>query len=82
MTRARHWLIFILLLLPLAGCPIIEQVRTFTSADVNSNGALDGDAEGGEGEGESPGTDTGGGEEREVVEPDVIRRVVQGADDD
>ncbi|MBL7648125.1 MAG: beta-propeller domain-containing protein [Candidatus Hydrogenedentes bacterium] len=75
MTRARHWLIFILLLLPLAGCPIIEQVRTFTSADVNSNGALDGDAEGGEGEGESPGTDNGGGEEREVVEPDVIRRV-------
>ncbi len=75
MSRASHWLALILLILPLAGCPIIDQVRTFTSADTGNNGALDGGAEGGEGEGESPGTDSGGGEEREVVEPDVIRRV-------
>lgn len=73
MSTARYWFMLLLLVLPLAGCPLLDQTRTFTTADTSGNGSLDGGAEGADGEGPAPDEDTGG--EREVVEPDVIRRV-------
>lgn len=74
MSQAGKWLVLLLLALPLAGCPLFDENRTFTSADTG-NGNFDGGAEAseGEGEGEAPGLDDG--EDRTVVEPDVIRRV-------
>lgn len=73
MTRAIKWSMLLLLILPLAGCPIFDQLRTYTSADTAGSGNLDTGGEAAEGEGESPGVDNGG--TRDVVEPDVIRRV-------
>jgi len=75
MCRAIYGSILVLLVLSLAGCPPIEEDRTFTSADTTGGRDVDNGAEGGEGEGEgeAPGMDDGG--DREVVEPDVIRRV-------
>lgn len=73
MSRAKYGLMLILLVLPLAGCPLVNQMRAFTSADTTGNGNLDTGAEGAGGEGQTPDVDNGG--TREVVEPDVIRRV-------
>lgn len=73
MRRAKYWFMLLLLILPLAGCPTGNQLRAFTSADPVGSGNLDTGAEGAGGEGQTPDVDNGGS--REVVEPDVIRRV-------
>lgn len=75
MGRAKWFFWMFPLVLVLSGCPWPIQEPTFTSAFTRNSGDFDGGAEAGEGEGEgeAPGVDDGGG--REVVEPDVIRRV-------
>ena len=66
-------LILTILGLALAGCPLMNNNRTFTSADTNQSGLFGGLGAEGEADGEAPAADEGGGQ-REVVEPDVIRR--------
>lgn len=74
MNSRKSWLILVFLVLPLAGCPLITpQNRTFMSADTGQNAIFDGTGAEAGGDGEAPSVDDGG-VQREVVEPDVIRR--------